>query len=160
MSVYLMSIKPKWAKELYSGKKAVEFRKTAPQPGSIVFLYETAPVQAVTGAFQVMAVLSGPAEIVWVTICVLKKVWRPGTVTQGMLADYARGGSCCAILAGWPVSRFELDDIVKLEKFGVRPPQSWQSLRATNISENRLASALLNILRKGFAAEKKGGANE
>lgn len=159
MSVCLMSIKPKWAKELYSGKKTVEFRKTAPQPGSIVFLYETAPVQAVTGVFQAMAVLSGPAEIVWGTIRVLGKVWSPGTVTQGMLADYARGGNCCAIIAGF-ASRFEPGDIVKLEKFGVRPPQSWQSLRATNAVENRLASALLNILRKGFAAKKKGGANE
>lgn len=38
MSVCLMSIKPKWAKELYSGKKTVEFRKSSPADRCFIFL--------------------------------------------------------------------------------------------------------------------------
>ena len=65
MSVCLMSIKPKWAKELYSGKKTVEFRKNSPAVGSLVFLYESTPVRAVTGVFVVSAILSSHASQVW-----------------------------------------------------------------------------------------------
>ena len=65
MRVCLMSIKPKWAKELYSGKKTVEFRKSSPDVGSLVFLYESAPVKAVTGCFRVQSVLTSNASHVW-----------------------------------------------------------------------------------------------
>ena len=90
MSVCLMSIKPKWARELYCGKKTVEFRKSSPPIGSIVFLYESAPVRAVTGAFIVSAVLSAASSHVWAAVRLLKSVWRPGTV-----ADVVKGQGKC-----------------------------------------------------------------
>lgn len=50
----LLSIHPEWADKIYSGEKAVEWRKTFPteaEPGTPVLLYETAPVCMVTGLF-------------------------------------------------------------------------------------------------------------
>ena len=126
MSVCLMSIKPKWAKELYGGKKTVEFRKSSPPVGSLVFLYESAPVRAVTGVFIVSAILSSNASHVWYAMKVLKSVWKSGTVKRDDLFEYAGSavGECCAILsaAQW---RFPEELWIKLEKYAVRPPQSW-----------------------------------
>jgi len=154
MSAYLMSIKPKWAKELYSGKKTVEFRKSSPPVGSLVFLYESAPVRAVTGVFIVSAILSSHASHVWYATKALKCVWKSGTVKRDDLFDYAGGanGKCRAILAEDPW-RFPETEWVKLEKFAVRPPQSWQMLRAVNPNENALAQSLLHLIKLAVSKE-------
>lgn len=154
MSVCLMSIKPKWAKELYSGKKTVEFRKSSPAVGSLVFLYESAPVRAVTGVFGVSAILCSSAVHVWYATEKLKCVWKSGTVKSDELFEYAGGprGKCCAILANAPW-RFPEEWWPKLEKFAVRPPQSWQSLRANHFGENALARTLLNLLKPAVSKE-------
>lgn len=58
----ILSIKPKWAKLIYEGKKTIEWRKTLPRkmdlkllrdgdPNVKVYLYETTPVKAITGFF-------------------------------------------------------------------------------------------------------------
>ena len=49
----ILSIKPKWAELIYSGKKTIEWRKSCPKRENIecVYLYETAPVKKVTGFF-------------------------------------------------------------------------------------------------------------
>ena len=91
MNVCLMSIKPKWAKELYCGKKTVEFRKSSPTVGSLVFIYESAPVRAVTGVFIVLATLSSNASHVWYATKALKSVWKSGSVKRDDLFEYAGG---------------------------------------------------------------------
>lgn len=154
MNVCLMSIKPKWAKELYSGKKTVEFRKSSPAVGSLVFLYESTPVRAVTGVFIVSAILSSRAAHVWYAAKVLKSAWKSGTVKRDDLFEYAGGakGKCCAILAEDPW-RFPEDRWTKLEKYAVRPPQSWQTLRANRYGENALARELLHLLKTAVSQE-------
>ena len=158
MNVCLMSIKPKWAKELYSGKKTVEFRKSSPSVGSLVFLYESAPVKAVTGVFKVVAVLSSNASHVWYATKALKGVWKSGTVKRDDLFDYCGGaaGKCCAILTEDPW-RFPEEVWTKLEKYAVRPPQSWQTLRANHFGENALARVLLNNLKSIVSKEVPRG---
>lgn len=155
MSVCLMSIKPKWAKELYSGKKTVEFRKSSPAVGSFVFLYESAPVKAVTGVFMVEAVFASTASHVWYATKALKRIWRPGSVDRDFLFEYCGGAArkCCAILALDP-RRFPETEWVKLEKYAVRPPQSWQVLRvSSNRGENALAQSLLHFLKCAVSKE-------
>ena len=154
MSVCLMSIKPKWAKELYSGKKTVEFRKSSPPLDSMVFLYESVPVKAVTGVFIVEAVFASNASHVWYATKALKSVWKSGSVDRDVLFKYCGGaaGKCCAILAFDPW-RFPETEWVKLENYAVRPPQSWQMLRASNHGENALAQSLLHILKCAVSKE-------
>lgn len=51
----LMSIKPKYTKKIYLGEKTVELRRQAPTligPGDMVVIYESSPVQAITGMFE------------------------------------------------------------------------------------------------------------
>ena len=154
MRVCLMSIKPKWARELYSGKKTVEFRKSSPPLNSLVFLYESAPVRAVTGCFQVQAVFTSNASHIWSATRGLSRVWKTGSVNRDALFEYCGGasGKCCAILADFPW-RFTETDWVKLEKFAVRPPQSWQMLRAVNPNENALAQSLLHLIKCAVSKE-------
>ena len=154
MRACLMSIKPKWAKELYSGKKTVEFRKSSPAVGSLVFLYESAPVRAVTGCFQVHAVLTSNASHIWYALKVLNRVWKSGSVDRDFLFKYCGGaaGKCCAIRAEDPW-RFPETEWVKLEKYAVRPPQSWQTLKANNSGENAMALSLLHILKRAILQE-------
>ena len=145
MRVCLMSIKPKWAKELYSGKKTVEFRKSSPPVGSLVFLYESAPVRAVTGVFMVSAILTSCASHVWYAVRCLKSVWKSGSVKREALYEYTKGetGKCCGILTAVPC-RFQESTWVRLEKYAVRPPQSWQTLSPRVLGENALAMKLLS----------------
>ena len=154
MRVCLMSIKPKWAQELYIEKKTVEFRKSSPPLNSLVFLYESAPVRAVTGCFQVQAVFRSNASHIWSATKVLSRVWKTGSVNRDALFEYCGGasGKCCAILADFPW-RFPETEWVKLEKFAVRPPQSWQMLRAVNPRENALAQSLLHLLKCAVSKE-------
>ena len=154
MRVCLMSIKPQWAQELYREKKTVEFRKSSPPLNSLVFLYESAPVRAVTGCFQVQAVFTSNASHIWSATKVLSRVWKTGSVNRDALFEYCGGasGKCCAILADYPW-RFPETEWVKLEKFAVCPPQSWQALRANHFGENALTRALLNLLKTAVSKE-------
>lgn len=154
MNVCLMSIKPKWAKELYSGKKTVEFRKSSPPIGSIVFLYESAPVRAVTGAFIVSAVLSAASSHVWAAVRLLKSVWRPGTVKCVELYEYSGGamGKCCAILTDY-ICRFPESEWISPTMFAVKPPQSWQVLSARRDGSYKLALKLLTIAKSIHSKE-------
>lgn len=63
----ILSIKPKWAELIYSGKKTIEWRKSWPKYNMFefqkiekVFLYETAPVKMITGFFE----LNGCRELI------------------------------------------------------------------------------------------------
>lgn len=63
----ILSIKPKWAELIYSGKKTIEWRKSWPkyekfefQHVGKVLLYETAPVKMITGFFE----LNGCRELI------------------------------------------------------------------------------------------------
>lgn len=153
-----MSIKPQWAQELYREKKTVEFRKSSPPLDSLVFLYESAPVRAVTGCFQVQAVFTSNSSHIWCATRVIGRVWKTGSVTRDFLFEYCGGasGKCCAILADHPW-RFLKTEWVKLEKFAVRPPQSWQMLRAVKPNENALAQSLLHLIKCAVSKEVPNG---
>lgn len=51
--ILLISLHPEHAARIYLGEKKAELRKTFPGSTKIVFVYETAPVSALTGAFWV-----------------------------------------------------------------------------------------------------------
>lgn len=57
MKSIILSIKPQYAELIYSGQKDVEFRKRIPsKPFHHVWIYETAPVQMITGCFYVKSI--------------------------------------------------------------------------------------------------------
>lgn len=117
----ILSIKPKWAELIYSGKKTIEWRKSFPKAKNIdkVLLYETAPVKAITGFFKFDK-----------TVCIESLPYidplivRMGCVPFDALKQY-KGNSDC--LYGWMIA-----DVTKFEDGWSlnfvdlkRPPQSW-----------------------------------
>ena len=66
MSMYLLPIHHKYAAAIYDGTKRYEIRKRIPNlhVGDYVFLYETSPIQLVTGYFIVDYIFKGkPASL-------------------------------------------------------------------------------------------------
>ncbi len=66
--MYLMSIRPKFAKQIFEGSKKFELRKHVGvniRPGSTVVLYVSGNVQKIQGEFKVKRVIVGSPSYVW-----------------------------------------------------------------------------------------------
>ena len=129
----ILSIKPKWAELIYSGKKTIEWRKSFPTRENIecVYLYETAPVKKVTGFF----ILDGFEKLFFSEPKYKKdihpdaqKVIDAGCVPLEDLKKY----KCDRFnLFGWkiknPTKFYEPWGLqyVNLKRPPKRPPQSW-----------------------------------
>lgn len=122
----LLSIHPKWAELIYEGKKTIEWRKSFPKEfisnQTKVYLYETAPVQKVTGMFFLESV------IFLTTACFERGISQTniedGCVHLEDLKKY-KGNSGC--LYGWRVALPCKRNPRELTDFGLeRAPQSWQ----------------------------------
>ena len=119
-TVYIMALKPKYAKAIYEGKKNWEFRKHPPPILTQVLIYETAPVSAVTGAVFFGVEMRSTASTVWdlVKSCKLFTKNLPG-ITRKELLDYAAGKHVSALrVIGF--QRFEEPVVLKC-----KPPMNW-----------------------------------
>lgn len=119
----ILSIKPKWAELIYLGKKTIEWRKSFPKADNIekVFLYETAPVKAITGFFTLQEI---SCYIVSSVCAQPEQIIKSGCVPMVDLIKYRENVDC---LYGWMI-----DKVTKFsEPWGLqyvelkRPPQSW-----------------------------------
>lgn len=63
----LFAIRPNFAEALLGGRKRVEFRRVRPSlsPGDAVYVYATAPVKAVVGAFVCGSIVEGRPDSLW-----------------------------------------------------------------------------------------------
>ena len=64
-TVIVMAIKPKFAKAIYEGRKNWEFRKAPPPLFKTIYLYESAPVSAITGVVVFGEAVTGLPLAVW-----------------------------------------------------------------------------------------------
>lgn len=124
----LLSIKPKWAKLIYEGKKTVEWRKSKPRdlmPESTVFLYETAPVKKITGYMRVHSFGRFCVEDIMADEDRYGLGWvESGCVpTEDLLMYEGRSSS----LVAWGVGMARrLGKSLDVQEIGLkRPPQSW-----------------------------------
>lgn len=127
----LLSIKPKWAKLIYEGKKKVEWRKNKPLnfnfSEDVIFLYETAPVFAVTGFLK----LSDTYELnpIYLNSCIKNDLFTKryyeelGLVNFQDLKRYARNKN----LYAWHIKEFYKIAPQYVNRFSPseKPPQSW-----------------------------------
>lgn len=63
-----LSVKPKYAHEILSGRKTVELRRTRPRQignGGLVVLYASAPVKAVVGTANVERIVNAAPDALW-----------------------------------------------------------------------------------------------
>lgn len=63
----LLSVKPKYADELKSGRKKYEFRRSIFKRQNIkkVYIYSSSPVSKIIAAFEVGKILKGTPKVIW-----------------------------------------------------------------------------------------------
>ncbi|AOX03101.1 hypothetical protein BJP34_29925 [Moorena producens PAL-8-15-08-1] len=66
-NVLLLSIRPKYANQLFKGTKKIELRRVRPRlvPGDIVVVYVSAPDKVLSGFFEVEDVIQDRPDILW-----------------------------------------------------------------------------------------------
>ena len=118
--VIVMSLKPKYAKAIYEGKKNWEFRKAPPPLFRPVFIYESAPVSAITGWVVFSGSVTGVPLCVWDFVrtnrCYPKNL--PG-INRDELEQYA-GKRLVTALRVYKAERANHPI-----EFDGRPPQNW-----------------------------------
>lgn len=124
--VIVMSLKPKYAKAIYEGRKNWEFRKTPPPSYKPIYIYESAPVSKITGIvmFSTTVTCSSVSvyEIVKTNRCFTKNL--PG-ISRGDLETYS-GGKKVTALRVMEAKRLDFE-----VKFAGTPPMNWGTFQRT-----------------------------
>ena len=121
-SVIVLAIKPKYAKAIYEGRKNWEFRKAPPPIFREMYVYESAPVSAITGTVTFSDSITGIPLSVWDIVKTNKCYTQnnPG-VSFAELEAYT-GKNTLTALRVFDFKRF--DSPYPLPS-GARPPQNW-----------------------------------
>lgn len=89
MSVHslLISIRPKYADQIFNGQKKVELRRVKPRvsSGDTVLVYVTSPTKALLGAFEVEKVVESSPNRLW------SKVANIAGISKEEFIDYYDG---------------------------------------------------------------------
>ena len=118
--VIVMALKPKYAKAIYEGRKNWEFRKAPPPLFHYIYIYESAPVSAITGKVIFSESVTGVPLAVWDIVktnkCYTKNL--PGI----SLADFETytGKKLVTALRVYRIERFD-----KPIPFEGKAPQNW-----------------------------------
>lgn len=124
----LLSIHPEHAAKIYAGEKKIEFRTTIPRKYNlcedIIFLYETAPICAVTGWIKIDSyininkIFNGKREEL------KKDIIKNGCLTFEQIKDYKPNLQ----LWGWRIIdsyTWGRNEYITLFSANEKPPQSW-----------------------------------
>lgn len=66
MSIILLSIKPEYSRQIFSGRKKYEFRRRlAKQPVTKIVVYASSPVKAVVGEADVIGTIAMKPSLLW-----------------------------------------------------------------------------------------------
>ncbi|HZV61224.1 MAG TPA: ASCH domain-containing protein [Methylophilaceae bacterium] len=127
MSIHslLLSIRPKYAEQIFAGQKTVELRKVKPKvsSGDTVLVYVSSPTKALLGAFEVDRVVEETPHNLWNTVS------EAAGITKEEFANYYGGAEKAYgifIKKSWhldvPLALSSLKD--KWKNF--HPPQSYR----------------------------------
>ena len=129
--VIVMSIKPKYAKAIYEGRKHWEFRKAPPPLYQRIYIYESAPVSKVTGWLFFTESVTGIPVAVWDIVktnrCYSKNLTG---ITLPQLQAYA-GKKLVTALRVLEPTRCEHPIA-----FDAKPPQNWGRFAYTQCRTN------------------------
>lgn len=123
--VYVMALKPKYAKMIYEGRKNWEFRKAPPPLFKAIYIYESAPVSKVTGVLYFTESFTAVPETVF-DFVKRNRVYtqnKPG-IGYDELMDYAGEDLVTALRV---TNAERLDHPIELSG---KPPQNWGKFRA------------------------------
>jgi predicted transcriptional regulator len=121
----LVSLHPRHASNILSGKKTVQLRRRFPQQhtrGALALIYSTAPVQAVVGVARMKHVLKLPVSRIW------KEYGAAACVSKAEVKAYFSGlreGYVILLEEVRPFKRqLKMEDLYS--RFGIVPPQSYR----------------------------------
>lgn len=122
----LMSIKPHYADLIYTERKRFEYRKRAPKLVDLpILLYETAPVQKVTGIIADWSTLQASPEAVWT----YSKTYS-GLTADRFFGYYEECDKAVAIRIHSVVPFRDSIELAALNSELKRPPQSFCYIRS------------------------------
>jgi predicted transcriptional regulator len=124
--IVILAIKPKHAEKIYAGEKRWEFRKVPPPVPGFVYLYESAPVSAVTGMVYLAAKIQGEPECVWGFAKTQKTIGGGPGITFREFQAYVGKAKSVTACATFYAERFPVP--IPLQG-GVRPPQNYGRYR-------------------------------
>lgn len=120
--ITILSIKPKYAELIYSGKKRWEFRKAPPPVPGWVYLYESAPVSKITGKVFLGAKVQGEPSLVWNLVKAQRTLTGGPGISLTVFNEYVGKAKSVAACATFFAERYP--EPIALNP-GVRPPQNW-----------------------------------
>jgi len=138
-NILLLSIKPKYAEQIFTGIKTVELRrvKTRLKTGDLVFVYVTSPDKQLLGWFEVESITefeNKPKEInkIW------EQIGQKTGITRPEFNNYYQGASLGVIISIKNPKKF--NNPVKLhtlrQKFSnFTPPQSYRYLSTQEVNK-------------------------
>ena len=125
--VIVMSLKPKYAKAIYEGRKNWEFRKTPPPLFKEIFIYESAPVSKITGTVFFSDEIRGLPFSVYEIAKSNRLFSRNLTgISFSMLEEYAGRLNLVSALRVHRAERLE-----HTITFSAIPPQNWGTFCGT-----------------------------
>lgn len=125
----LISIKPKYVKQIIAGNKRVEFRKKGfSSPVLKAYVYESSPVKKIVGFFYVDRIVPGTAKDLWETFS------DSGGITEEELVEYLGGSEGCAIcFSDFHIFKTPIDPNTVIDNFTA--PQSFCYIDDKEIKE-------------------------
>lgn len=125
----LISIKPRFAEQIITGAKAVEFRRVwAAEPVGLAVIYSSSPVQRFVGIVEVDGAIAASPSAVW-TKCVSR---GPGLQRKELMEYFVGKTKAYGVLLGevtLPAKPVAPKSLFK----DFRPPQSYRYLSATEL---------------------------
>ncbi|MBR0196635.1 MAG: hypothetical protein IJQ34_00700 [Kiritimatiellae bacterium] len=118
--VIVLAIKPEYAKKIYEGKKNWEFRKKAPPIYEEIFIYESAPVSAITGKIVFSTAITGWGLDVWELVLKNQCFTRNLPGISAYELQYYSKGKLVTALRVYKAEKFDSP-----EPFPLNPPQNW-----------------------------------
>ena len=127
----LLSIRPKYADQIFQHTKTVELRRVRPkrlENGDLVLIYVSSPVQALMGAFKVDKIIEKPLKQLWL------RVGNQAGITRQEFDAYYNGravgiGIFFKIQDVWQLPKPITLDILKKQNF--YPPQGFRYATAS-----------------------------
>jgi predicted transcriptional regulator len=125
--VIVMSLKPKYAKAIYEGRKNWEFRKTPPPLFKTISIYESAPVSKITGTVVFTDEIRGLPFSVYEIAKSNRLFSRNKTgISYSELEEYTGRLNLVSALRVHSAERLEHPIT-----FSAKPPQNWGTFRGT-----------------------------
>lgn len=134
----LLSIHPRHAAAILSGKKTVEIRRRVPKLGSGIrtLMYATSPQKAIVGGFRISEVTTDLVESLWLSM--------NGNIqiTEGEFHDYFSGLKYAnALIISEPWQLIEPITLSQLRELwpGFHPPRSFRYIRQSDRVTSKLS---------------------